>query len=194
MNLSIAPKLTLKVVPATKPAVPQQTLMFAEVLEPGWTQIRNADEALRFLNRAADRDPREFPVGITIASPATGGRELACWFESWAQLWMALRYVVVHLSGKQGEDLKLLTRNLSQLRFSYGSDDLQVARLQRMFGMQLRVFRIGTFQDLRAGLGHYSQSLVLNYLGFGLPGNADADVPSGELDRFIAFLRKRAFH
>ena len=137
MSLSIAPKLKLSVVPATKPAVPVQPFAPADVLEPGWTQIRNADEALRFLNRAADRDPREFPVGITLASPATGGRELACWFESWAQLWMALRYVAVHLTGKQDDDFKTLTRNLSQLRLSYGSDDLQVARLLRMFGSQL---------------------------------------------------------
>ncbi len=116
MSLSIAPKLTLSLVPAAKPASPALPFAPAHVLEPGWTQIRNADEALRFLNRAADRDPREFPVGITLSSPATGGRELACWFESWAQLWMALRYVAVHLSGKQGDDMKLLTRSRTQLR------------------------------------------------------------------------------
>jgi len=194
MNLSIAPKLTLNVVPAKKPAAPQQPLVFAELLEPGWTQIRNADEALRFLNRAADRDPREYPVGITLSSPATGGRELACWFESWAQLWMALRYVAVHLAGKQGEEFKVLTRNLSQLRFSYGSDDLQVARLQRMFGIQLRVLRMGTFQDLRIGAGSYSQSLVTSYHGLNAPEGADTEITNCELDRFIGFMRQRAFH
>jgi hypothetical protein len=107
---------------------------------------------------------------------------------------MALRYVAVHLSGKQGEDFKLLTRNLSQLRLSYGSDDLQVARLQRMFGIQLRVLRMGTFHDLYAGLGSYSQSVVLSYLGFNLPKGSNVEIPSYELERFIGFLRKRAFH
>ncbi|GEM_PF-4441684 len=194
MNLSIAPKLTLSVVPATKPAVPVQTLAPADVLEPGWTQIRNADEALRFLNRAADRDPREFPVGITLSSSATGGRELACWFESWTQLWMALRYVAVHLTGKQGEDFKTLTRSLSQLRLSYGSDDLQVARLQRMFGIHLRVLRMGTFADLRAGVGSYARALLQNFGEFHLPDSAAAEVPAYELDRFIGFVRQRAFH
>lgn len=194
MNLNTAPKLTLSVVPATKAVVPAQPFAPAEVLEPGWTQIRNADEALRFLNRAADRDPREFPVGITLSSPATGGRELACWFASWAQLWMALRYVAVHLSGKQGDDLKVLTRNLSQLRLSYGSDDLQVARLQRMFGTQLRVLSMGTFQDLRAGVGSYARSLVMGYLGSPLPEGREAEIPGYELDRFIGFMRQRAFH
>jgi hypothetical protein len=188
MSLSIAPKLTLSVVSATKVAAPARPFAPADVLEPGWTQIRNADEALRFLNRAADRDPREFPVGITLSSSATGGRELACWFESWAQLWMALRYVAVHLSGKQGEDLKVLTRNLSQLRLSYGSDDLQVARLQRMFGTQLRVLSMGTFEDMRAGVGSYARSLVQSYQG------EETKVPSYELDRFIGFMRQRAFH
>lgn len=189
MSLSIAPKLTLSVVPATRPAV-QMALPIVPVnlLEPGWSQIRNGDEALRFLNRAADRDPRQYPVGITLSSPATGGRELACWFESWTQLWMALRYVAVHLSGKQGEDLKGLTRSLSQLRLSYGSDDLQVARLQRMFGIQLRVLRMGTFQDLCAGVGSYSRALLADYSG------SDEPVGNHQFESFIAFLRKRAFH
>jgi hypothetical protein len=196
MNLSIAPKLTLTRLPVVlSPADSHQSeVRKSELLEPGWTQVRNADEALRFLNRAADRDPREYPVGITLCSPATGARELACWFESWAQLWTALRYVAVHLSGKQGEELKTLTLNLSQLRLSYGSDDLQVARLQRMFGQQPRVMRMGTFQDLRAGVGSYAQSLVLSYLGFDLPEGTDAEIPSYELERFIGFLRQRAFH
>lgn len=198
MNLSAAPKLKLSVVPVTKPSAKSadQRELFApaNLLEPGWTQIRNVDEALRFLNRAADRDPRQYPVGVTLSSPATGGRELACWFESWAQLWMALRYVAVHLSGKQGDELKTLTRSLSQLRLSYGSDDLQVARLQRMFGTQLRVLRMGTFQDLCAGAGSYSHALVKNYLGFHLPDAAEAEVTVCELDRFIGFVRQRAFH
>ena len=194
MSLSIAPKLTLSLVPAAKPAAPAQPFAPAHVLEPGWTQIRNADEALRFLNRAADRDPREFPVGITLSSPATGGRELACWFESWAQLWMALRYVAVHLSGKQGDDMKLLTRSLSQLRLSYGSDDLQVARLQRMFGIQLRVLRMGTFADLQAGVGSYARALVQSYADSHLPEDVGTEVPGHELERFIGFMRQRAFH
>lgn len=194
MSLSIAPKLTLSVVPATKPAVPVQPFAPADVLEPGWTQIRNADEALRFLNRAADRDPREFPVGITLSSAATGGRELACWFESWTQLWMALRYVAVHLTGKQGDEFKALTRNLSQLRLSYGSDDLQVARLQRMFGFQLKVLRMGTFADLRNGIGSYARALVQNFGDFHLPDSASAEVPGYEVERFIGFVRQRAFH
>ncbi len=194
MNLSIAPKLTLTVVPATKPVVQPQPFVPADVLEPGWTQIRNADEALRFLNRAADRDPREYPVGITLSSPATGGRELACWFESWTQLWMALRYVAVHLSGKKGEDFKALTRSLSQLRLSYGSDDLQVARLQRMFGIQLRVLRMGTFADLRAGIGSYARTLVQDFGDFHLTDSVPAEVPAYELDRFIGYVRQRAFH
>lgn len=188
MSPSIAPKLKLSVVPATKPAVPVQPFAPAQVLEPGWTQIRNADEALRFLNRAADRDPRQYPVGVTLSSPATAGRELACWFESWTQVWMALRYVAVHLSGKQGDDLKTLTRSLSQLRLSYGSDDLQVARLQRMFGIQLRVLRMGTFQDLCSGVGSYSRALMEGYQGDNAP------VASHQLEGFITFLRKRAFH
>ena len=188
MNLSIAPQLPLSLLPAALP------LPLPDLLEPGWTQIRNADEALRFLNRAADRDPREYPVGITLASHETGGRELSCWFESWAQLWTALRYVAIHLSGKLGEEQKALIRRLSQLRLSYGSDDLLVARLQRMFGPQLRVLRMGTFHDLRAGIGSYSQSLVLSYLGSDRSESPAPEIPGYELDRFIGFLRKRAFH
>ncbi|TXH05238.1 MAG: hypothetical protein E6R07_04775 [Nevskiaceae bacterium] len=185
MSLNLAPQLLLPI----PPVLPQ-----SDLLEPGWTQIRNLDEALRLLNRAADRDPREYPVGITLFARETGGRELSCWFESWAQLWMALRYVVIHLSGKRGEDLTLLARQLGQLRLSYGNDELQVARLQRMFGTQLRVLRLGTFQDLRAGVGRHAQTVVRAYLGCVLPEGAVAEVPSAELDRFVAFLRQRAFH
>lgn len=189
MNLSLAPQLPL----SFQPAALSLTLPQPDLLEPGWSQIRNADEALRFLNRAADRDPRQFPVGITFSSYEMGSRELSCWFESWAQVWTALRYVAIHLSGKQGDEQKALVRSLSQLRLSYGSDDLLVARLQRLFGPQLRILRMGTFQDLCAGAGSYARALVLGYLGFE-PTALGREVPRAELERFIGFLRKRAFH
>lgn len=173
---------------STAPQLPHPALSPAPLLEPGWSQVRTSDEALRFLHRAADRDPREFPVGITLMSPLTGGRELACWFASWAQLWTALRYIAVHLSGKQGEDLKALACSLSQMRLSYGSDDLQVMRLQRMFGHQLRVLRLGTFQDLCVGVGGCSRGLVQAYR------ESQDENPASAPDGFIAFLRRRAFH
>jgi hypothetical protein len=188
MNLSIAPKLPLSFIPLFAPT------SLPDVLEPGWTQIRTQDEALRFLYRAADRDPRNYPVGITLSSPETGGRELSCWFETWTQLWSALRYVATHLSGKTGDELFALKQRLAQLRLSYGGDDLQVARLQRLFGSHLRVLRMGTFQDLRSGVGAYGRATVLSYLGFELPEGAEPEVPSCHLDSFIAHLRQRAFH
>ena len=186
MNLSIASQRPLSFVPAPLPR--------ADLLEPGWAQIGNADEALRFVHRAADRDPREYPVGITLACADTGERELSCWFESWAQLWTALRYVAIHLCTNHRDERVALIKRMSQLRLSYGSDDLQVARLQRMFGPQLRILRMGTFDDLCAGSGSYARAQVLSYLGLDLPQGATLRVPREELERFIGFLRQRAFH
>ena len=52
---------------------------------------------------------------------------------------------------------------------------------------------MGTFTDLRNGSGSYARALVQNFGDFHLPDSESTEVPAYELDRFIGYVRQRAF-
>jgi hypothetical protein len=182
---------------ASKPASTVLALLGLSMVQPrqaaapAWSQIKNRDEALRALWCAADRDPRENPIGIVIESALIRPGKTICWFESWADLNDAIKDFLVPLAFLNPCDTVRLRRRLTRMHRPDQRPGLKA--LEKLLAPELRVHWIGTFQEMRAAQGDFARAAVSDFLQIRLAADsAEIEVPSCDLERFVIWLRQGA--
>ncbi|MGH8541347.1 MAG: hypothetical protein ACRETW_12690 [Stenotrophobium sp.] len=162
-----------------------------EIPELGWTHIATQDEALGALRRAADLDPRDYPVGIALGIPAIEQAEMFCWFASWASLRGALRHVLTPLASTRPDQVYRFRWWLARMRISDADGRPDSNQLRKVFAPALRINWMGTFAELRSANGEFARGKIGSYLQMDIPQDQpDMEVPACYLEGFIAYLRR----